>query len=111
MDPKELSEMLKVLSSHMRIRILLLLRERRLCAGAISRRLEASPSAASQHLRILRSAGLVTATRCGNRIHYTLNGDVLAGISATLEDLLPPLEVTEGTPTSNRDGKCRHRKE
>jgi len=112
MKPDELSEMLKALSSEMRIRILLLLRERSLCAGAISRRLNASPSAASQHLRILRTAGLITACRCGNRIHYSLNSEALACASSALEGLLPPIDQNENDENTTRPcGRSRHRKE
>jgi len=58
MNPSELAEMLKVLSAEMRVRIMVILQGRRLCAGAISRELGASPSSTSQHLKILKAAGL-----------------------------------------------------
>ena len=112
MKPEILSEMLKALSSEMRLRILLLLRERRLCAGGISRKLDASPSAASQHLRILRTAGLVTACRCGNKIHYSLNREAMAGVSSSLEELIPLAGKNEDDETAtNPCGRSRHGKE
>lgn len=41
-------------------------------AGELARRAAASPAAASHHLRVLREAGLVTATRRGTTILYSL---------------------------------------
>ncbi len=49
-----------------------------LCVGAIARELELSQPSVSQHLRILREAGLVTDQRCGYRVHYEINSETLA---------------------------------
>ncbi len=83
-DIDEIAEIFKILSVGTRIRILILLRERPLCVGALSGKLGITPSAVSQHLRILRNARLVTATRRGNFIHYQLNTDVLKEFTKTI---------------------------
>lgn len=90
MNPSELAEMLKVLSAEMRVRIMVILQGRRLCAGAISRELGASPSSTSQHLKILKAVGLVRASRIGNHIHYSVDREVLAMVSTAVDGLLPP---------------------
>jgi DNA-binding transcriptional ArsR family regulator len=41
--------------------------------GAIAARLDVTQGAVSQHLRILRDAGLVTAEKRGYFVHYRLN--------------------------------------
>ena len=44
-----------------------------LCVGALADKLAVSQSAVSQHLRILRQAGLVRGERRGTFMHYSLN--------------------------------------
>jgi len=69
----ELARMCKVLSVETRIQILELVKDRALCVGAIAARLDVTQGAVSQHLRILRDAGLVTAEKRGYFVHYRLN--------------------------------------
>ena len=60
-----------------RVRIVCLLKERALCVNALATRLGVSQSAVSQHLRILRHAGLVIPDKRGYWVHYRLNEDTL----------------------------------
>ena len=50
---------------------------RALCVNALASLLGVTQSAVSQHLRILRSIGLVRGERRGYHIHYFINSDVL----------------------------------
>jgi len=68
----------KVLSVGTRIQIIELLKERSLCVNALSRKLEVTPAAVSQHLRILRDADLVIAEKKGYFVHYRINEQTLA---------------------------------
>lgn len=77
-DVAEVAETMKVLSVETRLRILLLLRDRRLCVGALARRLGLTQGAVSQHLKVLRGAGLVRARREGYYVHYAVNEAELA---------------------------------
>ncbi len=88
MDSARMAETVKVLSSEIRLRIIGLLHGRRLCAGAIARMLDASPSSTSQHLRVLKAADMVRSERCGSHVHYTLNRERLAEIRGELDHLL-----------------------
>ena len=58
-DPKELARLLKVLSVETRVRIVQLLKDRALCVNALAARLDVTQGAVSQHLRVMRDAGLV----------------------------------------------------
>jgi len=62
----------RALSVEKRIKIVQLLAERTLCVGALSNLLGISAGAVSQHLRILRDAGIVEPDRRGYFIHYRL---------------------------------------
>jgi DNA-binding transcriptional ArsR family regulator len=74
----EPSEMFKVLAVETRVKIIDLLKtEGPLGAKRISELLGITPAAVSQHLRILRQAGLVRSERDGYWIPYSINEDAL----------------------------------
>ena len=66
----DIEGMLKALGEPMRFRIFSLLLERKHCVRSLSKKLNISEPAVSQHLKILREAGLVYGERCGYHIHY-----------------------------------------
>ena len=76
-----LADLLKALSDPTRLRLIQLLGECNqgicnggaLCVNALANQLNVSQSAVSQHLRILKAAGLVYGTRNGSFMHYALN--------------------------------------
>ena len=74
---KQLARLFKVLSDETRLRLLKLLAEQgpesALCVGALAMGLGISQSATSQHLAVLRAAGLVIDERRGYFVHYRLN--------------------------------------
>jgi DNA-binding transcriptional ArsR family regulator len=74
----EISEMFKVLAVETRVRILELLKTQGpLGAKEIARLTGISPAAASQHLKILKQAGLVRSERQGYWIPYAVNPEAL----------------------------------
>jgi DNA-binding transcriptional ArsR family regulator len=77
-DPDELARLLKVLSVETRVRIVQLLKGRALCVNALAARLDVTQGAVSQHLRVMRDAGLVIDERRGYYVHYRLNEETLA---------------------------------
>lgn len=87
----ELARMCRVLSVETRIRILELVKDRALCVGAIAARLDVTQGAVSQHLRILRDAGLVIAEKRGYFVHYRLNKKKVN----RCKDIISKLAVTE----------------
>ena len=74
---KELARLFKAFSYETRLRLLKLLADQgpegALCVGALALKLGVSQSAVSQHLAILRAAGLVIDERRGYFVHYRLN--------------------------------------
>jgi DNA-binding transcriptional ArsR family regulator len=60
-----------------------------LTSGEISRRFTISPSAVSQHLRVLREARLVRARAAGQQRIYELDADGLAEIEEWLDGIGP----------------------
>jgi len=78
-DVEKLAEMFKAFSDPTRLRLIKSLRRNNgaLCVNALSNMLGVTQSAVSQHLRVLRQAGLVRGERRGNFVHYLLEKDVL----------------------------------
>lgn len=85
MDYDELAGVYKALSVPARLKILELIAGRPLCVNAITRFLEISQPAVSQHLAVLRNAGLVNGTRQGYMVHYRVNRQRLEELRRSLE--------------------------
>lgn len=66
--------------------IMRLVRERELASGQIASEFEITPQAISQHLRVLRQAGLVTERRDGTRRLYRANPEPLAELGRFIEE-------------------------
>ncbi|MFV0450679.1 MAG: ArsR/SmtB family transcription factor [Propioniciclava sp.] len=66
------AELFRVLGGESRLGLLLLLNEEPRTVGALAEAASMSQPLASQHLRILRQAGLVTAARSGKEVTYHL---------------------------------------
>jgi DNA-binding transcriptional ArsR family regulator len=69
-----------------RRRILELIRDRELAAGAIAAQFDVTRPAISQHLRVLKDAGLVSERRAGTRRMYRARPEGLAELRRFLED-------------------------
>ena len=68
----EAAAFLKAFANDQRLLVLCALLEGPLSVGDINARVPLSQSALSQHLSVLRDAGLVTTTRQSQTIYYTL---------------------------------------
>jgi ArsR family transcriptional regulator len=77
----------RALADPTRREILRLLREGDLPAGELASQFEMSWPSVSRHLRVLLEAGLVSATRRGGNIVYSLRTSVLQDIVAELADI------------------------
>ena len=80
---------LRALAEPQRRRILTLVRDGERPAGAIAAHFDISPQAVSQHLRILRDAGLLAERREGTRRLYALRPEAIEPVRAFLEELWP----------------------
>ena len=85
---RQLAELAKAIGHPARIRILRLLIAQDTCvAGAIVDRLPLSQSTVSQHLKVLREAGLVSACADGPRMCYCIDPRALARLQALMAGL------------------------
>ena len=66
---------LQALSNETRFKIVDLVREREMTAGAIARHFKLTRPGVSQHIGILRDAGLLDERRVGAKRLYAINGE------------------------------------
>jgi len=80
-DIENQAAIFKILADPTRLKLLKLLSQTKdshpLCVNALAFRLGVTQPAASQHLKVLKSAGLVKGERHGYRIHYVVNQETL----------------------------------
>jgi DNA-binding transcriptional ArsR family regulator len=80
---------LRALAEPQRRRILELVRDGERPAGEIADHFAITPQAVSQHLRVLRDAGLLHERREGTRRLYAIRPEAIASVRAYLDELWP----------------------
>ena len=81
----------RLLGDATRLRIVLCCLESPVAVGAIAAELQLSGSLVSHHLRLLRAARIVRATRQGKQVFYEAADDhIRAIVAATLEHVAEP---------------------
>jgi ArsR family transcriptional regulator, arsenate/arsenite/antimonite-responsive transcriptional repressor len=96
-DDTETAALAKALAHPARLRILRVLQDTPGCIGGeIVGAVGLAQSTVSEHLRILKAAGIVIGEIDGPRICYALNPSVLAPLAEFIAGLTPP-----------PDGACR----
>ena len=70
---QKIAEISKILGVDTRVRMLRMLKGKSLCVGALAQRLDITAGAVSQHLRVLKAAGLVVPEKKGYYVHYSLD--------------------------------------
>lgn len=88
----------KALADENRMLILRLLLRRNCCVRALSRQLDISEAAVSQHLKVLREAGLILGEKSGYFTHYTVNRPALQALSDMLSEMARAAECVPCTP-------------
>lgn len=89
---------LKSLADETRFKIITLLLSHDFCVGALARRLNISEAAVSQHLRILRKAGVVKGEKRGYYTHYWVDRETLKKIAEKIMEI--------ASRTAQREGSC-----
>jgi len=71
----EMTEIFKALAHPARLKILATLRERECCVGELQRCLSLSQPNVSQHLKVLKKAGIIVGKRDKNKICYEISDE------------------------------------
>jgi len=83
----DISVMLKALGEPTRLSIFQQLLIRKHCVRSLSRKLGITESAVSQHMKVLKEAGLVYGERFGHHIHYLPKQDSLDGLCSAFSEM------------------------
>ncbi|MEA1883820.1 MAG: metalloregulator ArsR/SmtB family transcription factor [Thermotogota bacterium] len=92
--------LLKALADETRFNIVKLLLDHDYCVRALAKRLAISEAAVSQHLQVLRKAGVVRGEKRGYFTHYRVENDALESASKYLLEMIK-------TNNAFKD-KCKH---
>lgn len=101
----EKSVVLKAIADETRMKIITLLLQHNYCVRALARKLEISEAAVSQHLKVLREAGLLAGEKKGYFMHYDVNRNVLHKLAREIE----ALAKIEREVCSPEQGGCQNK--
>lgn len=104
----DLEQMLKSLGEPMRLRIYQAVLERKHCVRSLSKKLGISESAVSQHMKVMKDAGLVYGEKYGHHTHYLPRQDAVDYLAEQFE------RMRTASLTVDRDMtvcQCEYRKE
>lgn len=112
------AEFFRTLGHPARIRVLELLSEREHAVSELVSDVGIEPANMSQHLAVLRRAGLVTARKDGSAVHYSLTSPhvaellavarlILTGVLSGQVELLEDLREPEKRASARRPGPGR----
>jgi ArsR family transcriptional regulator len=93
------SDLLRVLSDPLRFRIVTLLAKETLCTTHLIEETGARQTNLSNHLRVLREAGVVETEPCGRYTYYRLCPDVIASLAGRFAELA---EAARGAAATKR---------
>ena len=102
---KEQAAIFSVLADPTRLRLLKLLCNQRdpdaICVNAMVGILGVSQPAISQHLRALKSVGLVKGERRGYHVHYSVDAEALKRYKDLVAEVLSPGKQGQDDPCKN----------
>lgn len=100
---EEQAALFKTLADPTRLKLVKLLcwqrKSNALCVNALACRLGITQSAVSQHLRVLKTMGLVKGERRGYRVHYFINPEAITHCRILISSAL----TTEEEPYKNSE--------
>ncbi|MWA14550.1 ArsR/SmtB family transcription factor [Streptomyces sp. BA2] len=81
------TDVIRVLGDPLRLKIVTLLAQETLCTTHLVEETGAKQTNLSNHLKVLRDAGLVETEPCGRFTYYKLRPEVLASVSGQFAEL------------------------
>lgn len=84
---EQIVQIFKALGDETRLKILIILSRRRICAKGIAKHLGISEAAVSQHIKVLKEAEIILGEKAGYYVHYDLQEPILLEIVKFIEQL------------------------
>lgn len=82
---EQIVQLFKALGDETRLKILLILTMRQICAKGLSKHLGISEAAVSQHLKILKDACIIVGEKRGYYVHYKIQKSILSELIKFIE--------------------------
>ncbi|KNF08601.1 putative transcriptional regulator [Gottschalkia purinilytica] len=80
-------QIFKALGDETRLKILIILSRRRICAKGIAKHLDISEAAVSQHIKVLKESGIIVGKKVGYYVHYDLQEPVILEMIKFIEQI------------------------
>lgn len=113
------TKVLKAIADETRMKILTLLLRHRFCVRGLARQLGLTEATVSQHLKVLREAGLLVGEKRGYFMHYDVERSLLCELASEIQALttlereacdLAKRDDCPAKPSNNvRKGQCGDR--
>lgn len=97
------TDLMRVLADPLRLQIVTLLARETLCTTHLVEETGARQTNLSNHLRVLREAGVVDTEPCGRFTYYKLRPDVMEALAGSFAELAA---TARATAESNRKRSC-----
>ncbi|NWF29522.1 helix-turn-helix transcriptional regulator [Streptomyces sp. PKU-EA00015] len=91
------TDLIRVLADPLRLRIVTLLARETLCTTHLVEETGAKQTNLSNHLKVLREAGVVETEPCGRYIYYRLRPEVIESLAGQFSDLAATARATADT--------------
>ncbi|SFD76590.1 ArsR/SmtB family transcription factor [Streptomyces aidingensis] len=88
------TDLLRVLADPLRMRIITLLARETLCTTHLVEETGARQTNLSNHLKVLREAGVVETEPCGRFTYYRLRPEVIASVAGSFTELAAVARAT-----------------
>ena len=96
-------KILHIITEQTRFKLLQLLFEHHYCVKALSKKLNISEPAVSQHIRVLKKHDIVTGVKIGYQVHYQVNKTLIVSI---LTELLQNISQYPEEVKITKDWNC-----
>ncbi|MFB6583383.1 ArsR/SmtB family transcription factor [Streptomyces sp. NPDC056402] len=97
------TDLIRVLADPLRLRIVTLLARETLCTTHLVEETGAKQTNLSNHMKVLREAGVVETEPCGRYIYYRLRPEVIEALAGQFADLA---ETARATAEANLKRSC-----
>ncbi|MFI1647286.1 ArsR/SmtB family transcription factor [Streptomyces avidinii] len=97
------TDLIRVLADPLRLRIVTLLAKETLCTTHLVEETGAKQTNLSNHLKVLREAGVVDTEPCGRFIYYRLRPEVIEALAGQFADLA---QTARATAEANLKRSC-----
>ncbi|WP_329272389.1 metalloregulator ArsR/SmtB family transcription factor [Streptomyces pseudovenezuelae] len=94
------TDLIRVLADPLRLQIVTLLAKETLCTTHLVEETGAKQTNLSNHLRVLREAGIVETEPCGRFTYYKLRADVIASLAGQFAELAESARAAAGSKRS-----------